>query len=72
MASAQRTTAAPAKKAAPTYTPQYGDTQGAELYLDKVSISAGANRLISDGACVCMYLYVCMPCVLLPPPIAIL
>lgn len=45
--------AAPAvgvKKGAPIPAPQYGDTQGAELFLDHVSVAAGANRLISDGA----------------------
>jgi hypothetical protein len=40
------------KQGAPTAAPQYGDTQGAELFLDHVSIAAGANRLISDGECV--------------------
>lgn len=39
------------KKGAPIPAPQYGDTQGAELFLDHVSVAAGANRLISDGAC---------------------
>lgn len=37
------------KKGAPVPAPQYGDTQGAEIYADHVSVAAGANRLISDG-----------------------